>query len=523
MKNKNKIKIFFRRHWYLFFLVVFLWATRLPVIMDGVIPFGFDHGKDSLAIIHMWLAKELKFVGPWTSIPGLYFGPAWYYLLLLFYVVGKGNPVIPILALVMLHSMFLVLAYKYFGKLAATIFCLGATWFTITQSAWNPFPMPLISLLIIIVLLETQKRKKISNLQALLLGIFSALGFHFSTAYAIFYPVIVALTILLKKIKFNIKNFFVYCVGFILPLIPQILFELKNNFIQTKGVLKYITEGESQVLDWQKVLSVVTGTFKELQIGFLPEIWLPNQNLTNLINVILKIFVLLLLIWGVYLLKRKQKKELFLNLVLDFVIWIVMPMIAFIFLHFNFWYLLGMMPMAVILVVRLLNQTPKKIRLVFVSIFFLTCLSKIFFYYTEDRTRLENKRAFLPVKMETIAYIRKKAGDKPFAVYHYVPDIYDFSYQYLYFQQAWQGQKLPVDFSYQPNVVPYIGEKPDLLKVFKEKNLADERQPELVFYVVEKPEVQAYLDEWWQQQNYQEIVNEKKISEEVTVYEGRIE
>jgi len=178
------------------------------------------------------------------------------------------------------------------------------------------------------------------------------------------------------------------------------------------------------------------------------------------------------------------------------------------------------MPMAVILVSRIINQNPKLNRLIFVGLLIAGAITQVDRYYVQDRLKLQASRAFLQVKLETIAYIREKAEDKPFAVYHYVPDIYDFSYQYLYFQQAWQGLSLPAEFTYQPNVTPYIAEKEDLLKYFTTKGMADNREPELVFFVVEKPENKDFLQDWWNQQHYQEILNEKKISQDVIVYEG---
>ncbi len=146
------LKNFIKNHYWLLFLVTLLIATRLPYLIDNTIPFRFDHGKDSLAVMHMWLLRKPKFVGPWTSIPGLYFGAGWYYLLLPFYIVAGGHPVSGVIAMIILQIIVIILAYQYFGKLTATIFTTAPTWFTITQSAWNPFPMALVSLLILIIL-----------------------------------------------------------------------------------------------------------------------------------------------------------------------------------------------------------------------------------------------------------------------------------------------------------------------------------------------------------------------------------
>ena len=64
------LKNFIKNHYWLLFLITLLITTRLPYLIDNTIPFQFDHGKDSLAVMHMWLLRKPKFVGPWTSIPG---------------------------------------------------------------------------------------------------------------------------------------------------------------------------------------------------------------------------------------------------------------------------------------------------------------------------------------------------------------------------------------------------------------------------------------------------------------------
>ena len=60
-----------QRHW-LIILLLFVLATRAVYILSGVIPFSFDHGKDSLAVMHMLTTKSPALIGPWTSIPACF-------------------------------------------------------------------------------------------------------------------------------------------------------------------------------------------------------------------------------------------------------------------------------------------------------------------------------------------------------------------------------------------------------------------------------------------------------------------
>ena len=136
----------------------------------------------------MWLNKNIKLIGPWTSIPGLYFGPAWYYLLLPAFVLGAWHPLAPVCLMVVLLLLQIYLAWKYLGKEEAIIMATAPIWIMISTSAWNPLPMTLISLVILIIL-KAIKQKHVANLLELFLLFFTAsLGFHFSTAFAVLYP-----------------------------------------------------------------------------------------------------------------------------------------------------------------------------------------------------------------------------------------------------------------------------------------------------------------------------------------------
>jgi hypothetical protein len=126
--------------------------------------------------------------------------------------------------------------------------------------------------------------------------------------------------------------------------------------------------------------------------------------------------------------------------------------------------------------------------------------------------------ALLPIKLKIIQEIRNRAGNEPFASYQYVPDIYDFSYQYIYIWQGFQGQQLPTEFSYEPNVVPYISQKPALLS--KLSAVTPQASPKKIFFIVEKPSNTLFLNEWWTHQKYSEITDEVKFGDSLTLYEA---
>lgn len=509
--RSNLIRQFFVRHWLLVILLLFVIATRLPYLIDGVIPFGFDHGKDSLAIFHMLTTRSPKFIGPWTSIPGLYFGPGWYYLLAPAYLISGFQPVSAVYVMVLLVLIQVVLAYKYFGKVAAVLVASAPLWMIISTSAWNPFPMTLITFLMLIIFQKVRQYNKLNKYQALGLGLLAGFGFHFSAAYAIFYPIAILIVLLALKPKFKLTNILWMILGLILPFTPQILFELRHDFVQSKAVVDYFFQGEPHTFSWTKVQNVLQTTLSELTLAFVPEQRGLPPNITGIIRVV---FLAGLGGFGVtQLVKLKNKLNLKYHLAL-IVGFIAVPTFGLFFLHFNFWYVYAMMPVAVVLASNIIKKTPKWYQYLVCILLILTPIFTYYHYINIDKKNHLMARGMLPIKQKALNLIEAKAEGRPFASYHYVPDIYDFSYQYLYFLRAAHGKELPAEFSYQPNVEPYVVQKPDLLALFPQQ----QQDPELIFYIVEQPENEDFLQAWWGEQDYGEIIEEIGLSDEVKLY-----
>ncbi|KXK10407.1 MAG: hypothetical protein UZ22_OP11002000799 [Microgenomates bacterium OLB23] len=70
--------------WLVFFnLAVIALIFRWYPIHGGLFTFEYDMAKDSLIMLKMYQHQDPSLVGPTTSIPGLFYGPAWYYIALI--------------------------------------------------------------------------------------------------------------------------------------------------------------------------------------------------------------------------------------------------------------------------------------------------------------------------------------------------------------------------------------------------------------------------------------------------------
>src|SRR3989338_7253510 len=97
-----KSKLGQRQLVWLVFLVFVAVALRVLPIWDGAFAYMYDHARDSLAIWEMWELKKPALIGAQTSIPGLYNGPAWYYLALPLNVLLGFHPVAGAVTVVLL-------------------------------------------------------------------------------------------------------------------------------------------------------------------------------------------------------------------------------------------------------------------------------------------------------------------------------------------------------------------------------------------------------------------------------------
>lgn len=507
---KTLIKLL-KKNLILLSLILFVVLLRLPVLTSQLIPFQFDHGKDAVAILHMWLTASPKLIGPWTSIPGLFFGPAWYYLLLPGAVIANGEPIASVITMLLLGIVTIVVLYKYFGLVEATMFATSSIFYTITTSAWNPFPMVLLSFMLLAVLKEIEKKRLVSNKQAFILGFLATLGFHFSTAFAVFYPLLIILSLGIKRIKVNVPIIGSALTGLAVPLMPQLLFELRHNFIQTKSVLAYLEKGDSNPASLEKFISILKTTAGEIKEVFFPSSYFEFAPL----NIAIQLLFILLLGIGIFSFFFHIQDNKNKYLLVDALLWFTLPLFAFTVLHFNVWYLLPLIAMAFIMAGQIIKSAPKKVVVLFLCLCLLVSISKTYFFLTKDRQNLLSATTFLPNKKAALEYIYTTAGDKPFASYHFMPDIYDYPYQYLYFVNALDGRKLPTEFSYQPGEISYIPEKLELLQRIGKQ--IDTREPELIFYIIESHDNKDLYDHWWSQQQYGEIIATHTFSDALSV------
>jgi hypothetical protein len=315
----------------------------------------------------------------------------------------------------------------------------------------------------------------------------------------------------LRKIRLNWSKASSLLAGFILPFIPQIVFEWRHDFLQTRGVLTYLSGGVEIETSLKPSLSAVLSmALGELQLAIFPDFSVLWQ--TKTIGTILFLLLLATAARFSWLRRTHRLSKRF----LEWLMWFSVTVIWLTLTHYNAWYLFGLAPFLVLVAKEMLLRLSLRGRGIVIVIVVLLALIRLWSGVFWEQQPFTNRRAFLPVELKTIQRIYELVNERPFAVFTYVPHIYDFEWQYLYFWQAKSGKQLPTEFAYEPKVPEYVSQKPALLQKFSSQQPRETAQ--LIFYVVEKPYQQFLLESWWQRQKYDTILQTEIISDEVTLY-----
>jgi len=238
----------------LFLIYLFLAVAARFVNLHNNLFFTWDQGRDAWKFAEI-VSGNLTLIGPTSGIQGFFLGPLWFYLGTPGYVLGQGNPYVISYWLIALSCLalpifwylsFLLFPNKNQKKYALlTTFLLAFAPGSIQGSTfvWNPMiSLPLVSLAVVMTIKARQSRWFLG-----LAFFFWALVLQSEFAYAIFFVVSLFLLIPWIRRKFDWKDFLVSFLAIVITGVPQLLFELKNNWLLTKSLLTSMGSQQGKV------------------------------------------------------------------------------------------------------------------------------------------------------------------------------------------------------------------------------------------------------------------------------------
>ena len=428
----------------IFLLIVILLlgiSLRSPEILSRNFLFGFDQGRDYLAVREIVVEKNPTLIGPevgagFAGLGGIFHGPYYYYSLVPMFFLLDGHPYGGVVTMFLfgVASLFLCfyLTQEIFGTKAALLatFLLAVSPRISDQSRfmWNSHPTTFFILLAFWFTFKIFKNPtKYFFLATFIAGIIY--GFELAISVPLIISQFLYVWLVLKERKMR-----VYLTGFLGALVaylPFVLFELRHNFMATRSVLQiflgFLEPGSINILS---LLRQHLSSFEQnFEHTFLLEKWL---SFLLLVFIVLATFCIL----KTERIKERKKFVIYLFLLpfftfgffllLNNIVWdyyLIHLHLAYIFLFAYFFSRVKFPPLQLMLCLLILLMLPgvaKEIRRGFND-----------FYDEGGTAKIRNK-------MRAIDYIYDDAQGEDFNVLVFTPPIYDYAYRYLL---QWYGGK----------------------------------------------------------------------------------
>lgn len=442
VKNKWSILIFVL----IFSLTLFF---RFQAVFNYNVAFTPDQARDMLEIRHIVVTHSLKFIGPITDIIGLYLGPFWYYFNTIPFLVSGGNPMSFVYFSIIVFHLFSMLIFiligrenKLLGLMSSCLLLLSPISFLTTRFSFNANAAFYFSALFPVFIFLNSK--KTSFIEGILCGIILQLQ---SAIGILFFPLSVAFH--LQKNKQN-RHLFFLSFGFFLTLLPQIAFEINHGLIMTRSIISEFIGNTDFLGSRLTYYQIISDRFIHFINLFNGSAYLPNY------------IIFFLIVLAAFFSKKKstEYKFLYANLLSTLIF-----LVFFIFYpyHIKDWYLYGLVPFSIyslassLVFISSWNRVAKYLYKTIFIIIIINSVLKNISYLQEISIKPSDDPSNLKNMIMTVEKIYFSASGHQFKVYSYVPSVYDYGNQYLFW---WYGTKTygyqPQEISYLPNVPEYI-------------------------------------------------------------------
>lgn len=467
-------------------------------------PFTYDQARDMLDIRVLAHLYDFKISGPTTSITGLNLGPFYYLFSLPAYWLGGGSPqaLVSWNILWFLASAIAIFIFFYkrnikLGLIISTIYLMAPQLFSVTRYFWNANSVVYFVVFYYLAFWNFIEKRTPRN--ALIWGITAGLVIQFEAAFGSMCVAFSFLFILFSKNRAIIGR---YLLGLLPWFIPQLVFEIMHRFKMTQLFIGTLT-GQNTILGEKMSIFEAAGMHWEVILKFfegqfmLPYGW----------------GLILLLISIAFALKAKEYRKITLYL---------LSLMGFAFVYYSAiyhhelkpWYLEGVRVWYCFVVgIGLASITKYKkiayavIALILIRSFFLTGIDQSSYIADNGKSNDPKNAANF---ITAIDWVYERAGGEGFKAYNYVPEIHDFSPQYMYW---WYGNRA---YGYTPESISYSKEPvPEYIRL-QQRFMGSAKQSDgnAIALMYEKA---ATYEEWLKQFEEYCVIESKKFDWNVVV------
>lgn len=217
---------------------LFFRLFRLPEF----IAYHQDQVRDLIYVKDFFDRGQIILLGPKASVGDFFLPPFWYYLMEVMYWFSS-SPVAPAALTAVLSAATSLVIYKFSRKFfnsnvafaAALIYSVSHLSIEYSRFAWNPNPIPFFTILTLYFLCIYIYEGRAIGFWGGAIAASLAFQLHYQgLIVAIFFP----LAILYYR-KMPVKRFFQYILINLAMILPFIIYEIGNNFANTRGILDF--------------------------------------------------------------------------------------------------------------------------------------------------------------------------------------------------------------------------------------------------------------------------------------------
>lgn len=401
------------------------------VVLRGMALFNWNFGFDQVQILEaskQIVAGHLTLIGPRTGPAEMFTGPLIYYINAIFYFFTHSyySLVLTSLAIAAITGVTLFfLVRKYIGKSEAlwAVTLWGGSQFLIAldQTTWNPNLSLLSASLFFFPISHLLQAKSVTkfDLFSIFFGSFLAYQAHFSGFLLL--P-LAAIFLFAKQKKVGIFATASTVSGFAVSLLPLVLFDLRHNWLNVRGLLTLISN-----LFQKDEVSVQLHVIKQIWRSFYTAIEsMGRASFENSNLPVTLLFGLGILMVAIYIvLARKNRLTKWLLPLL----WMLITILSFSMYPGDTppYYFLIIMPAVFVVLLALLGFLPSLVRRTVLALFLLLALAN------QISTILPHNPFSITTALAVHSYIISHSGSgKIQNLTYHVPEGNTFGFKYIF-------------------------------------------------------------------------------------------
>ncbi len=266
-------KKFFVKNWFTISLIcLFLFSFSLRFYSyENRWGLALDQAHSALIARYALDSGEIPLVGPFSSAGPMQTGGEWYYFVMLGTIFNQNEVITPWIFLTLTYCLYAVLIAllgkelisKKFGILLGTLATVSTAQIAQGVNLTNQSPLALFSLFAIWSMVRFLKTKKLKYLFLLGFNVSFAITLHFQGVALLS---LVIATIIIERVSF--RGILATLSGLFVPMIPLLVFDLKNDFINSRNIIQYYLHDQYKIS-----LDVLGRRWKTYAGIFWPNAW----------------------------------------------------------------------------------------------------------------------------------------------------------------------------------------------------------------------------------------------------------